>query len=54
VAERRISDAGRVVDVFTGAPATPVLALVALVIAFLLMMTRLSARRRMNRRGPKG
>jgi hypothetical protein len=51
-AERGFSPAGRAVDVVTSAPATPVLGLIALVIAFLLAMARLSGRRRTNRRGP--
>ena len=45
-AERSVSPAGRAVDVFTSAPATPALGLIALVVAFLLVMTRLSVRRR--------
>jgi hypothetical protein len=45
-AERSVSPAGRALDVFSSAPATPALGLIALVIAFLLLMTRLSVRRR--------
>jgi len=50
VAERNVSPAGRAVDVFTNGPATPTLGLIALVTAFLLVMTRLFVRRRINRR----
>ena len=39
-------------DVFTSAPATPALGLIALAVGFLLVMTRLFVRRRTNRRGP--
>ena len=39
-------------DVFTSAPARPALGLIALAVAFLLVMTRLFVRRRSNRRGP--
>jgi hypothetical protein len=52
VAERSVSPAGRALDVFTSAPATPALGLIALAAAFLLVMTRLFVRRRKNRRGP--
>jgi len=52
VAEHGVSPAGQAVDVVTSAPATPVLALIGLVVAFLLMMTRRSARRR--RKHPAG
>jgi hypothetical protein len=38
------------VDVFTSGPATPTLGFIALVTAFLLVMTRLFVRRRINRR----
>jgi len=51
-AERGFSPAGRAVDITTSAPATPLLGLIALMIVFLLVMTRLSGRRRVNRRGP--
>jgi len=48
-AERSVSPAGRAADV-ASAPATPTLGLIALVTAFLLLMTRLFVRRRINRR----
>jgi hypothetical protein len=51
-AERTVSPAGQTVGVISSAPATPVLALIALVVAFLLMMPGLSRRRRTKRRGP--
>jgi hypothetical protein len=51
-AERNVSPAGRAEDVSTSASATPVLGLIALGVAFLLVTTRLFARRRRNRRGP--
>ena len=51
-AERSVSPAGQAADVFTSAPARPALGLIALVVAFLLVMTRLFVRRRTNRRGP--
>jgi hypothetical protein len=50
--ERSASPAGQAADVFTSAPATPALGLIALAAAFLLVMTRLFVRRRKNRRGP--
>ena len=50
-AEPSVSPAGQP-DVFTSAPARPALGLIALVVAFLLVMTRLFVRRRSNRRGP--
>jgi hypothetical protein len=46
VADHSVSPAGRAMDVVTSAPATPVLALIGLGVAFLLAMTRLSVRRR--------
>jgi hypothetical protein len=46
VAEHSVSPAGQAVDVVTSAPATPVLALIGLAVAFLLAMSRLSVRRR--------
>jgi hypothetical protein len=51
-AEHDVSPAGRAEDVVTGAPGPPVLGLIALGIAFLLVTTRLFARRRRDRRGP--
>jgi hypothetical protein len=56
-AGRGTSPAGRVADASTTAPGTPqlagqVLGLIALALAFLLAMTRLSLRRRTKRRGP--
>jgi hypothetical protein len=49
-AERSVSPAGRAVDVFTSAPATPVLGIIVMAVGFLLMMILLSVRRRINRR----
>jgi hypothetical protein len=51
-AENNVSPAGRAVEVMTGAPATPVLGLIGLAVAFLLVMTRLSARKRRKVRKP--
>jgi hypothetical protein len=51
-AEHNVSPAGRAEDISAGAPATPVLGLIALGVAFLLVTTRLFARRRRARRGP--
>jgi hypothetical protein len=52
-AERSASPAGQAADVFTSAPARPTLGLIALVVGFLLVMTRLFVRRRTTRRGPE-
>ena len=49
-AERSVSPAGQAADVFTSTSATPALGLIALVVAFLLVMARLFVRRRTNRR----
>ena len=49
-AQRSVSPAGRAVEVFTSAPATPVLGIIAMAAGFLLMMILLSVRRRINRR----
>jgi hypothetical protein len=51
-AERSVSPAGQPADAFIRAPARPALGLIALVVAFLLVVTRLFVRRRINRRGP--
>jgi hypothetical protein len=51
-AERNFSPAGRAVDVVSSTPAAPVLGLIALVVAFVLAMTRRSLYRRKKRRGP--
>ena len=51
-AERSVSPAGQAADVFTSTSATPALGLTALVVAFLLVMTRLFVRRRTSRRRP--
>jgi hypothetical protein len=51
-AGHNVSPAGRAEDVSPGALATPVLGLIALGVAFLLVATRLFARRRSHRRGP--
>jgi F0F1-type ATP synthase membrane subunit c/vacuolar-type H+-ATPase subunit K len=50
-AERSVDPAGQA-GVFTSAPARPALGLIALAVAFLLVMTRLFVRRRTSRRGP--
>jgi hypothetical protein len=50
-AERGAGSAGRAVDVITSAPATSILGLIALAVAFLLVMTGRYPRRRANRRG---
>jgi hypothetical protein len=52
-ADRSVSPAGQVADVFTSAPARPALGFIALALAFLLVMTRLLVRRRTSRREPK-
>jgi hypothetical protein len=51
-AERSVSPAGQAADVFTRAPARRALGLIALVVAFLLVVTRLFVRRRTSKRGP--
>ena len=56
-AERGASQAGQMADAVTGTPGTAVLTaqvlgLIALVVAFLLAMARLSRRRRSKRRAP--
>jgi len=51
-AERSVNPAGQAFGVVTNAPAASALGLIALVVAFLLVMTRLFVRRRTSRRGP--
>ena len=52
-AERSVNPAGQAFGVVTNAPAASALVgLIALAVAFLLMMTRLFVRRRTSRRGP--
>jgi hypothetical protein len=51
-AERSVSPAGQTAGIVTSAPAPPALGLIALAVAFLLVMTRLFVRRRTNRRRP--
>jgi hypothetical protein len=51
-AERNFSPAGRAGGIVTSTPAAPVLGLIALVVAFVLAMTRRSLYRRKKKRGP--
>jgi len=49
-AQRSVSPAGRAEEIFTSAPATPVVGIIAMAVGFLLMMILLAVRRRINRR----